>query len=86
MCMQNDTKIRDRFSFENRIPIDPDQVFDRDRDRECNFKIGIRFENENRGSIMRSKSLIDFHMKIGSRFIVPSVQQALKSFFNRGSI
>jgi hypothetical protein len=50
------------FSFENRGSILPEKpgsgfpiksirdfsgtIFDRDRDRDCNFKIGIRFENE----------------------------------------
>jgi hypothetical protein len=33
---------------QNRIAIDPDLFFDRDRDRDYNFKIGIRFENVNR--------------------------------------
>jgi len=33
---------------QNRIAIDPDRFFNRDRDRDCNFKIGIRFQNENR--------------------------------------
>jgi hypothetical protein len=48
--------------------IDPDQLFDRDHDRDQVLKIGIRFENENRDPILRSKSLIDFRIKIGSRF------------------
>jgi hypothetical protein len=45
-------KIAIRLQNENRIPIDPDRFFDRDRDRDCNFKIGIRFVNANRGSIL----------------------------------
>jgi len=44
-------KIADRSGNKNRIAIDPDPVFDRDCDRDENFKTGIRFENENRGSI-----------------------------------
>jgi len=67
-------KIADRFGNENRIAIDPDPVFDRDYDRDNNSKIGIRFENENHGSIWRSKSLIDFLKKIGSRSLTPSVK------------
>jgi len=35
-------KIGIRFCDQNRIVIDPDQVFDRDHDRDCNFKTGIR--------------------------------------------
>ena len=35
---------------------------------------------------MRSKSLIDFHMKIGIRFYVPSVLVVPKPVFNRRSI
>jgi len=53
-------KIADRFGNENRIAIDPEQVSDRDCDRDENFKIRIRFENENHGSIWSSESLIDF--------------------------
>jgi len=44
-------KIANRSGNENRIAIDPEQVSDRDCDRDENFKTGIRFENENRGSI-----------------------------------
>lgn len=44
-----------------------DRFFDRDHDSDYDFNIGIRFENENRGSILRSKSRIDFHMKIAIR-------------------
>ena len=39
---------RIRFCNLNRIVIDPDQVFDRDHDRDYHFKIGIRFESINR--------------------------------------
>jgi hypothetical protein len=35
---------------------------------------------------MRSKSLIDFHMKIGIRFHVPSVLAVPEPVFNRRSI
>jgi len=56
-------KIADRPGNKNRIAIDPEQVSDRDCDRDENFKTGIRFENENHGSIWRSESLIDFEMK-----------------------
>jgi len=35
-------KIGIRFCDQNRIVIVPDQVFDRDRDRDRNFKTGIR--------------------------------------------
>jgi hypothetical protein len=51
---------------ENRIPLDSDPVSDCDVDRDYNFKIRIRFENEKHGSIWKSKSLIDFHEKIRS--------------------
>jgi hypothetical protein len=40
----------------------------RDHDRDSPFKTGIRFHNENRGSILRSKSRIDFRTKIDQRF------------------
>jgi len=36
------------FNFENHDPINPDHFLDRDRHRDCNSEIGIRFENENR--------------------------------------
>jgi len=48
-------------------------VFDRDRDRDCSSKSGIRLWNENRRSILRSKSLIEFHKKTGIRIYAPSV-------------
>jgi hypothetical protein len=41
MCIQNDTKSGTGFSHEKRMPIDPDQVFDRDHDRDENFLIKV---------------------------------------------
>jgi hypothetical protein len=63
-------KIGIRLRYENRSAIDPDRFFDRDRDRGCDSKIGIRFENGNRGSILRSKSLIAIFPE---RFLIASV-------------
>ena len=45
-----------RFPHENRIAIDPDLVFNPDRDYDCNDKIGIRFENKNNDSVEKEKS------------------------------
>ena len=61
-------------------------VFNRDHNRDCRFKNGIRLEDENRRSILRSKSRIDFHMKIGIRFHVPSALEVPKPVFNRDPI
>ncbi|HII99520.1 MAG TPA: hypothetical protein HA272_09785 [Methanoregula sp.] len=41
-------KVGIRFCNQNRIAIDPDRFFDRDHDRDCIFKTGIRLQNENR--------------------------------------
>jgi len=41
-----DLKNAIRFCNENRIAIEPDPIFDRDRDRDCDLKIGERFQNE----------------------------------------
>ncbi len=49
------------------------------------IKIADRLPNENRSSIVRSKSLIDFCTEIGARFFVPSVVGALKRVFFRSS-
>jgi hypothetical protein len=65
---------------------DPYYVFNRDRDRDCNYKIADRLENVHRSSIMRSKSLTDFRTRIGARFFSPSEPVALKRIFYRSSI
>jgi hypothetical protein len=75
-----------RFRDQNRMAIDPDWFLIRDHDRDCIFKIGIRLRNENRGSILRSISLIDFPTKIGIRFHVPSALAVPEPVFNRRSI
>jgi hypothetical protein len=83
-----------RLHFQNRDPVAKwksitdfsGTVFDRDRDRDCSFKTGIRLRNENRRSILRSKSLIDFPMKIRIRFHVPSVFAGPEPVFNRDPI
>jgi hypothetical protein len=79
-------KIADRLQNENRSLIDPDQIFNRDRDRDLQMKIANRFENQNRDPIMISKSLIDFRTKIGSRYFAPLMLLLLKPVFNRRSI
>jgi hypothetical protein len=79
-------KSRIDFHIKIRIPIDPDQLFNRDRDRDHKLKIANRFQNQNRDPILISKSRIDFRTKIGSRFIAPSVLSLFKPVFNRGSI
>ncbi|PKL65347.1 MAG: hypothetical protein CVV32_05000 [Methanomicrobiales archaeon HGW-Methanomicrobiales-3] len=45
------------------------------------IKIAIRLKKENRGSILRSKSLIDSHRKNAIRFYVPSVLAVKKTGF-----
>jgi len=64
---------------------DPDWFLDRDRDHDCIIKIADRLQYENRSSIVRSKSLIDFCTEIGARFFVPSVPGTLKRVFYRSS-
>jgi hypothetical protein len=49
--------------------IDPDQVFDREHDRDAKTKIGERLKNENRGSILIPKSRSVFRTKIGLQLI-----------------
>ena len=46
-------------------------------------EVFYRAQNVNRGSILRSKSQIDFRTKIGIRFCVPSVEGVLNLIFNR---
>jgi hypothetical protein len=50
------------------------------------MEVFYRARNENRRPILRSKSLIDFHIKIGIRFHVPSAHAVPEPGFNRDPI
>jgi hypothetical protein len=71
-----------RFQNENRTPIFLD-YFLIGLMIAIKKNFGTRFENGNRDPVLIRKSLIDFRTRIGSRFVVPTVEIQCERFFHR---